>query len=141
MADTLTKRERSARMALVRGRDTEPEKVLRAIVRGLRFRARLHDKSLPGTPDLVIPTRRSVLFVHGCFWHRHSGCALARLPKSRLDFWLPKLEANRKRDQRTRRALSRLGWRSIVVWECQLRETEKVRRRIAKFLSTRRKIG
>lgn len=135
MTDTLTKPERSARMALVRAKDTGPERWVHAVLKGLRFKPNTHSAGLPGTPDFVFPRRKAVLFVHGCFWHRHEGCKLARLPKSRLEFWLPKLEANRKRDQRARRALTRLGWRSMVIWECQVGREEIAKRRIKAFLS------
>jgi DNA mismatch endonuclease (patch repair protein) len=98
--DTLNGRERSERMALIRGRDTKPEMTVRSVAHRLGFRYTLHLSTLPGKPDMVFPKLRTVLFVHGCFWHRHSGCSLARLPKSRLDFWLPKLTANRRRDSK-----------------------------------------
>lgn len=140
MADTLSQKERSARMALVRGRGTGPERFVSALIRNLGYRFRSHITSLPGSPDFVFSSRKSVIFVHGCFWHRHAGrCALARLPKSRLDFWLPKLEQNRKRDQRLRRALRKQGWRSLVVWECQLGDAERLEKRIKKFLTGWRK--
>src|SRR5664279_1164504 len=101
MVDTLTKAERSARMARIRGKDTGTELVVRSLIHSLGYRYRLHAKSLPGRPDLVFRKRRKVVFVHGCFWHRHDdpGCKLARLPKSRLEFWVPKLEGNRDRDR------------------------------------------
>jgi|SRR5271156_3514526 DNA mismatch endonuclease (patch repair protein) len=90
--DTLSRTERSERMALIRGRDTKPELAVRRLLHRSGFRYRLHRATLPGKPDLVFPSRHKVIFVHGCFWHRHPGCALARLPKSRLEFWLPKLK-------------------------------------------------
>ncbi|MFH1019349.1 MAG: DNA mismatch endonuclease Vsr, partial [Pseudomonadota bacterium] len=98
MVDTLSLKERSERMSRIRGKDSNPEMKLRRLVHGLGFRYRLHVKDLPGKPDLVLPARHAVIFMHGCFWHRHEGCKLARLPKSRLDFWQAKLEANRHRD-------------------------------------------
>lgn len=113
--------DRSAQMARVRGRDTKPEMRVRRALHAVGLRFRLHAKHLPGRPDLILPSRRVVVFVHGCFWHRHPDpdCKLARLPKSRLDFWLPKLEGNRARDQRVREQLQGLGWTVIEVWECQ----------------------
>src|SRR5690242_6390833 len=107
MSDTLTKLERSERMARIRGRDTGPEWIVRKLVFSLGYRYRLHGKGLPGRPDLVFASRRAVIFVHGCFWHRHGSksCRLARLPKSRLAFWLPKLEGNKARDGRNKRQL------------------------------------
>jgi DNA mismatch endonuclease (patch repair protein) len=105
MPDTLTPQERSARMAKVRSRNTKPERVVRRLVYSLGFRYRLHVAHVPGKPDLVFASRRKAIFVHGCFWHRHAepACKLARMPKSRLDFWKPKLERNRLRDERTGR--------------------------------------
>lgn len=127
-------------MALVRGRDTAPEKYVASLIRRLGYQFRTHVNSLPGSPDLVFTSRKSVIFIHGCFWHRHAArCALTRLPKSRLDFWMPKLEGNRKRDQRLRRALRKEGWRSLVIWECQLGNEERLKRRVTKFLSGWRK--
>jgi len=102
--DTLTPAERSTRMALVRAKDTKPELLVRRLVHGMGYRYRLHRRDLPGKPDLVFPSRGKVIFVHGCFWHRHARCALARLPKSRGDFWLPKLTANAQCDSRNARA-------------------------------------
>lgn len=95
--DTLTRAERSKRMALVRGKDTKPELLVRKIASLCGYRFRLHASDLPGKPDIVFTRRRKVIFIHGCFWHRHPGCALAQLPKSKLDFWVPKLTENRCR--------------------------------------------
>jgi DNA mismatch endonuclease, patch repair protein len=132
--DTLTPYERSERMSRVRNKDTKPEMAVRRLVYRMGFRYRLHSRTLPGKPDLVFPRRKRVIFVHGCFWHRHSGCALARMPKSRLEFWKPKMEANRKRDSRNQRLLRKEGWRILVVWECQLADEETMQDRIMKFL-------
>jgi len=132
--DTLTRAERSKRMALIRSRDTKPEIRVRRLVHKLGFRYRLHRADLPGKPDLVFPGRRKVLFVHGCFWHRHPRCTLARLPKSRLRFWLPKLDENRRRDLRNLRKLRKLGWAPEVVWECELSKTALLESRIRTFL-------
>lgn len=132
--DLLTPKERSERMALVKSKNTKPEIAVRCLVFAMGYRYRLHDARLPGTPDLVFAGRRKALFVHGCFWHRHSGYALARLPKSRLDFWRPKLEGNRRRDVRKLRALRRKGWGVLVVWECELTNQERLARRIKRFL-------
>lgn len=122
-------------MGLVRARDTGPELVVRRLVHADGYRYRLYRRDLPGSPDLVFPSRHKVILVHGCFWHRHAGCQLARLPKSRLDFWIPKLEANRRRDARDRRALERAGWSVLVVWECQLARPDRVRRALRRFLN------
>lgn len=131
--DTLTRSERSTRMRLIRGKDTKPERVVRRLVSGLGHRYRLHSKRLPGCPDLTLAGKRKAIFVHGCFWHLHAGCENNRPPKSRLDFWLPKLRANRKRDGVKVRELRRMGWRSLVVWECQLKRGN-IERRISRFL-------
>lgn len=138
MADTLDPQQRSARMALVRAKDTKPEMLVRRLVHGLGYRYRLHRRNLPGTPDLVFPSRGKVIFVHGCFWHRHEGCALARLPKSREEFWLPKLEGNAARDARNIRALEGLGWDVMTIWECQLRDTARLMEMIRRFLDAER---
>ena len=124
-------------MSLVRSKNTKPELTVRRLIHRLGFRYRLHGKELPGTPDLLFPARRKVIFVHGCFWHRHSSrkCRLARLPKSRLEFWVPKLEQNRIRDKKQQAKLRRLGWRVLVVWECELRDLEKLKARTMAFLN------
>lgn len=132
--DTLSPEERSERMGRVKGKDTKPELVVRRLVHRLGFRYRLHFSKLPGKPDLVFTRRKCVIFVHGCFWHRHSGCALCRMPKSRLEFWGPKLEENRKRDSRNQKMLRKDGWRLLVIWECQLADQEELKRRILEFL-------
>jgi DNA mismatch endonuclease (patch repair protein) len=122
-------------MSLVRNKDTKPELAVRRLVHGLGFRYRLHRLDLPGKPDLVFPARSKVIFVHGCFWHRHPDCSLARLPKSRLDFWVPKLERNRENDLLKQEELRRLGWNVLVVWECDLRDRDELARKITEFLN------
>ena len=97
--DSLTTDERSERMGRIKGKDTKPEMLVRRMTHGMGYRYRLHDKRLPGHPDLVFPSRRKVIFVHGCFWHRHENCHLARLPKTRVDFWALKLQGNKIRDR------------------------------------------
>lgn len=121
-------------MRRVRSKDTVPEMIVRRLTHGMGYRYRLHDKKLPGCPDMVFRRRRKVIFVHGCFWHRHRNCALARLPKSRRDFWTPKLTANRKRDERNLRELTRAGWSSLVVWECEIGDADALARRLRNFL-------
>lgn len=132
--DTLTPKQRSERMSRVRAKDTKPEMMVRRLVHSMGYRYRLHVAALPGRPDLVFPGRKAVVFVHGCFWHRHTGCKLARLPKSRLDFWAPKLEANRQRDTAVLRSLRKSGWRVLVVWECQTKQPEALAHRLRRFL-------
>ena len=129
VTDTLSQQGRSERMSLIRGGDTTPEWVVRRIVHSMGFRYRLHVKTLPGKPDLVFPRLRKVIFVHGCFWHRHrkARCKLARPPKSRLEFWGPRLEGNRLRDLASKRALRKLGWAVLEVWECELKNSKRSR--------------
>ena len=121
---------RSRQMARVRGRDTVPELIVRRALHAAGMRFRVHVKDLPGKPDIVLPSRRIAVFVHGCFWHRHPdpACKLARLPKSRLDFWLPKLEGNRERDLRKEAELREHGWDVRVIWECEARDKAKLAR-------------
>lgn len=132
--DPLTPAQRSERMGRVRGKDTKPEMFVRRMIHALGYRYRLHNAQLPGKPDLVFSSRRKVIFVHGCFWHRHPGCKNARLPKSRRDFWIPKLNGNRERDLRNHRALREMGFQVMVIWECQIQEPEMMRRRVVQFL-------
>lgn len=134
--DILSPQERSERMRRVRSKDTAPELAVRRLVYGLGYRYRLAVRGLPGTPDMVFPRFRKVIFVHGCFWHRHGSraCRLARMPKSRLDYWQPKLDANRKRDRKAVTGLRKLGWSSLVVWECETKDLDALARRIIAFL-------
>lgn len=120
MADILSKKQRSAVMSKVRSADTKPEWILRCGLHRLGFRYRLGNKHLPGRPDLVFPKYHAVVFVHGCYWHRHPGCKDASTPKSNVDFWAGKFAENTKRDRRTQQELVELGWRVLVVWECEL---------------------
>lgn len=129
---------RSHQMSLVRSRDTKPEMVVRRLVHGLGFRYRLHHAGLPGKPDLVFAKRRKVIFVHGCFWHQHDDpeCWRSRLPKSRPEFWIPKLKANTERDARDIAVLQTGGWDVMVVWECETkpRRMHKLQERILAFM-------
>ena len=119
-----------------KAKDTGPEMTVRRLVHGMGLRYRLHGKGLPGRPDLVFRPRHKAIFVHGCFWHQHPdpACKIARMPKSRLNFWEPKLHANRERDGANEKALKNLGWAVLVIWECQLRDLKKVRAVIRSFL-------
>ena len=132
--DRLTPEARSALMARIRGRDTSPELALRRLLHGLGYRFRCHRADLPGTPDVVLPGRGKVLFLHGCFWHRHPGCRHATTPRTRPEFWRLKFERNLARDRRARRALNRAGWSVGVVWECALRDEARLARRLLRFL-------
>ena len=117
--DTLTPEERSERMSRVRSKDTAIELRVRSLVHSLGYRYRLHRRDLPGTPDLVFPSRKKVIFVHGCFWHLHRKCRQYRLPRTKKSFWIPKLQANKERDKRNLAKLRSLGWRSLIIWECE----------------------
>lgn len=132
--DPLTPAERSERMGRVKGYDTKTERRVREILTKLGYRYRLNYRRLPGRPDIAFPGRRKVIWVHGCYWHRHQGCALARLPKTRLDFWLPKLEGNRIRDSENEIRVRQLGWDVLTVWECQLRDREALQTKLNQFL-------
>lgn len=123
-------------MSRVRGKDSKPEMRVRRLVHGMGYRYRLHRRDLPGIPDLVFPSQKKVIFMHGCFWHRHPDpdCKLARLPKSRLDFWKAKLERNRQRDDENQEKLGKLGWKSLVIWECQTRNVNLMKNMIRRFL-------
>ena len=137
--DNLSPELRSERMSRVRSKHTRPEVALRSLVHRLGYRFRLHAPDMPGKPDLVFRGRRKVVFMHGCFWHRHDdpSCKLARLPKSRQDFWVRKLTSNARRDEVTERALTAEGWEVLVVWECQLKERAAVAERLVAFLGER----
>lgn len=132
--DTLSPKQRSERMRSVRARDTKPELIVRQLIFGMGYRYRLHSRKLPGNPDIVFARRKKLIFVHGCFWHRHKNCNLARLPKSRFEFWIPKLEGNRIRDNRKQKELKAMGWRMLIVWECQLTNRRVLEAKIRRFL-------
>lgn len=122
MSDVVDAQTRSRMMSGIGPKDTKPEMILRRALHSMGFRFRLHDKRLPGKPDLVFPGRRAVVFVHGCFWHRHDDCRYAATPATRPEFWAAKFDGNVSRDARAREALLRAGWRFGVVWECGLRK-------------------
>lgn len=121
MPDTLTKSQRSALMAKIRGKDTKPELAVRSLLHRMGYRFRLHRRDLPGSPDIVLPKHRTVIFVHGCFWHRHAGCRNATVPTTRARFWRLKFEGNVARDRRVKAKLRRCGWRVVTIWECDVR--------------------
>jgi DNA mismatch endonuclease (patch repair protein) len=111
-------------MAAIRGRDTTPELTVRKILHQLGYRFRLHRRDLPGTPDIVLPRYRTVIFVHGCFWHRHPGCRFTTNPKTRREFWEEKFKKNIERDNRNRSQISAMGWSAIVIWECEIKHPD-----------------
>ncbi|MCY3773350.1 MAG: very short patch repair endonuclease [Gemmatimonadetes bacterium] len=129
-------RERSELMGRIRSVNTKPEMRVRRLVHGMGYRYRLHAKDLPGRPDLVFRPRRKVIFVHGCFWHRHRGCSNNRMPKSpeRLFYWRKKLDGNAQRDREHYSALRSMGWQVLVIWECETKEPESVKEKVRAFL-------
>jgi DNA mismatch endonuclease (patch repair protein) len=135
--DKLSPQRRSANMARIRSKNTNPEIVLRRLIHGLGYRFRLHRKDLPGKPDIVFPSRRKIILAHGCFWHQHSGCPEGRVPGSRLEYWEPKLKRNQARDATNQGLLKEQGWEVLVVWECELKDVNLLKSRIKKFLGKR----
>ena len=122
MPDVLSKEERSVRMSRIHSASTKPELKLRHSLWRLGFRYRTNDKSLPGRPDIVLPKFRTVVFMHGCFWHGHKGCPTSHIPKTNTEFWMAKVARNQERDQEVWRELEAKGWSVIIVWECQLKK-------------------
>jgi len=133
MTDNRTPESRSALMARIGGKNTAPELVVRRLLHSLGYRFRLHRRDLPGTPDVVFPSRRKAIFVNGCFWHAH-GCRIGQPPKSKPEFWKPKLERNRARDNRNRADLRAMGWTVLTVWQCQARKADQLSTRLLTFL-------
>lgn len=125
MADIKTKESRSYNMSKITGKDTKPEEIVRKYLFSRGFRYRKNDRKLPGTPDLVLPKYRTVIFVNGCFWHGHKGCKYFVWPKSNAEFWRKKIETNIARDRRNEMQLKNMGWNVLVVWECELRSAKK----------------
>lgn len=133
--DKISSEERSENMRRIRSKDTKPEMLVRRMVYKLGYRYRLHAK-LPGRPDLVFSKKKKLIFIHGCFWHQHDdrNCKISRVPKSKIDYWLPKLEKNKKRDADNQIRLKELGWDFMIVWECQLRDKEELVKQVKGFL-------
>lgn len=121
-------------MSRIRSKDTKPEKTVRSTLHRMGYRFRLHDKKLPGKPDIVLPKYKTVIFVHGCFWHRHSGCRYTYTPKSRVEFWELKFQKNINNDQENIRVLRESGWQVKVIWECETKDADKLAEAIAAFL-------
>lgn len=138
--DTLTSEKRSWNMSRIRGANTKPELAVRSMLHRMGYRFRISDKTLPGRPDIVLPKYRAVIFVHGCFWHRHQGCKYTYTPKSRLDFWEQKFKENVMRDKNNLSLLKKIGWLPIVVWECEIKHNaDAVLGRISGILQRRLK--
>lgn len=134
--DTRTPQQRRRIMQAVKSRDTKPEIIVRRCLHSMGYRYRLHRKDLPGRPDIVFGSRRKAIFVHGCFWHRHD-CAKGRLPKSRLNYWKPKLDENVIRDKTRLEELDELGWQTLVIWQCELDDLEALAARLQDFVGER----
>lgn len=128
VSDVLTPEQRHYCMSRIKGKNTQPELFVRSMLHRLGYRFRLHLTSLPGKPDIVLPKYKTVIFVHGCFWHRHEDCQFAYTPKSRADFWEKKFESNLARDYKVKTSLELLGWQVLIVWECELRSPDKLSR-------------
>ena len=135
MADRLTKEQRSWNMAQIRDKDTKPEVLVRSLLHRDGYRFRKNVKTLPGKPDIVLPKYRTVIFVHGCFWHRHKGCKNTRTPKTNKAFWKKKFERNVANDKKHTRQLRKLGWRVVTIWECQTKRPHRLKARLKKILS------
>lgn len=131
----MTSPERSAIMRAVKSRDTSPELAVRKLLTAMGYRYRLHLRKLPGAPDIVFPSRKKAIFVHGCFWHGHDCKRGARIPKRNAEYWREKIRRNRLRDRRNLRALDKGGWRIAVVWECQIRNVQVLTRRLNELLN------
>ena len=134
MTDRLDKETRSALKARIDQRDTAPEIICRKLLHALGYRFRLHVRKLPGTPDIVLPRRRKIVLVNGCFWHGHEGCPRATIPETRHDWWAAKIARNSERDAETLVKLAGLGWDVLVVWQCETRDLEALRERLASFV-------
>jgi DNA mismatch endonuclease (patch repair protein) len=135
--DTLTVEDRSERMRRVKNKDSKPEVALRRLVFGMGYRYRLHGSKMPGHPDLVFRGRKKVIFLHGCFWHRHENCRLATTPKTRVEFWTQKFKMTCRRDREALQKLGEDGWGTLVVWQCELRDLATVAERVRRFLDDR----
>jgi DNA mismatch endonuclease (patch repair protein) len=122
--------QRSKNMAAIRSKNTKPEIKVRKVLHSMGYRFRLHSKDLPGSPDIVLPKYKTVIFVHGCFWHRHENCKYASTPKTRKEFWNKKFTENKKRDSEIQEKIKILDWRSVVIWECETKNIENLRDKI-----------
>ncbi len=134
MTDIFSPEKRSEIMSRIRSRHTKPERQLRSLLHRMGYRFRLHVEKLPGKPDIVLPRHRTVIFLHGCFWHQHPGCRYAYVPKSRSEFWGKKFIANRKRDHKVENELKVLSWQVIIVWECELNKLDELSLRISALI-------
>ena len=127
---------RSYNMSRIRGSNTRPELAVRSLLHGMGYRFRLKSSSVPGKPDLVLPRYKVAVFVHGCFWHRHEGCRYATNPKTRIEFWQQKFESNIRRDKQVNKLINEIGWHQMVIWECEIKHKENLKRKIISFFNS-----
>ena len=127
--------QRSRNMSAIKSKNTKPEIKVRKVLHSMGYRFRLHRKDLPGSPDIVLPKYKTVIFVHGCFWHRHQNCKYASNPKTRREFWEKKFKENIERDKKTQEKLKNLGWKTKIVWECEIKKQDKLIKKIEDFLN------
>lgn len=139
--DIMSPADRSERMRRIKSSNTGPERKVRSVVHAMGYRYRLHRRDLPGNPDLVFPSRKKIILVHGCLWHSHEGCRLNRPPKSRSEYWVPKLRKNKSRDTENMARLIELGWSVLVLWECEIEKPHDIEERIQVFLGPRVQTG
>lgn len=133
MTDHLTKEMRSWNMSRIRSKDTKPEMIVRSVLHKMGYRFRLHRKDLTGKPDIVLPKYKTVIFVHGCFWHSHKGCKRCTIPSTNKSYWLAKFERNIKKDSTNKTLLKKMGWKVLVIWECEIKEINSLQRKLAKI--------
>ncbi|MBN1621447.1 MAG: DNA mismatch endonuclease Vsr [Endomicrobiales bacterium] len=134
--DTISKKRRSWNMSRIRSKDTKPEKAVRSLLHKLGYRFRIHNRKLPGNPDIILKQFKTAIFVHGCFWHRHKGCKYAYTPKSRIQFWNKKFSDNLKRHREVTTELKKMGWNIIIIWECQTKNIFKLQLQLHRKLKT-----
>ncbi len=127
--------QRSRNMSAIKSKNTNPEITVRKLLHSMGYRFRLHKKDLPGSPDIVLPKYKTVIFVHGCFWHRHQNCKYASNPKTRREFWEKKFKENIERDKKTQEKLKNLGWKTKIVWECEIKKQDKLIKKLEDFLN------
>lgn len=133
--DKISQEHRSWNMSRIRSSNTKPEIIVRSLLHKMGYRFRLHRKDLPGKPDIVLPKYRTIIFVHGCFWHRHSGCKFTSSPKSRIDFWQDKFRKNIERDLDAQKRLENMNWRVFTVWECETSDVSAIQSKIELFFA------
>ena len=134
MTDHLSPAERSRNMGKIKSKNTKPEKMVRSLLHSHGFRFRLHNKNLPGRPDITLKKYNTVIFVNGCFWHHHKNCSRANIPKSNKGYWIPKIERNKIRDKQNIAELKKFKWKVLVVWECEVKNTDKIWNKLCKQL-------